>query len=223
MDSKQQLQDLKDDCRSVGWDGYIPAIEALEAENAKLRDDIAAWRSPGRASLTELLTSADAENAALRAELADARRQERELCAQECDELGQADGVTCAKELRCGMPAIYGYHCVTPSCTGPEWFGAPNKDKAGSYSHCPSCGVPASVEARPVPKAELAARGPVLGVGDLPEELFDGYAVLKAIPEGKHVSADHVAVVLDAVVALIRNRTGSNLLSRQGNLERAKR
>jgi hypothetical protein len=37
MDNKQRLQDLKDDCRSVGWDGYIPAIEALEAENAALK------------------------------------------------------------------------------------------------------------------------------------------------------------------------------------------
>jgi hypothetical protein len=104
----------------------------------------------------------ETEIAALRAELADARRQERELCAQECDELGQSDGVTCAKELRYGMPALYGYHCTTPGCTGPEWSGAPSKDKVGTYVLCPSCGIPASVEARPLPKAELAARGPVL-------------------------------------------------------------
>jgi hypothetical protein len=37
MDKVRLLQDLKDDCRSVGWDGYIPAIEALEAENAALK------------------------------------------------------------------------------------------------------------------------------------------------------------------------------------------
>jgi hypothetical protein len=37
MDKVRLLQDLKDDCRSVGWDGYIPAIEALEAENAAMK------------------------------------------------------------------------------------------------------------------------------------------------------------------------------------------
>jgi hypothetical protein len=41
----------------------------------------------------------------------------------------------------------------------------------------------------------------------IPAELFDGYAVLKAIPESAHVSADHVALVLDAVVTLLRKRT----------------
>lgn len=64
------------------------------------------------------------------------------------------------------------------------------------------------------PTGELAARRLVLSEDAMPPELFDGYAVLKAIPKGKHVSADHVALVLDAAVRLIRNRTESNLLER---------
>ncbi len=44
----------------------------------------------------------------------------------------------------------------------------------------------------------------------VPEELFDGYSVLKQIDECRHVSADHVALVLDAVVRLIRARTASS-------------
>lgn len=40
MDSNEMLQDLKDDCRSVGWDGYIPAIEALESERDALRAEV---------------------------------------------------------------------------------------------------------------------------------------------------------------------------------------
>jgi hypothetical protein len=80
MDEVRLLRDLKDDCRAVGWDGYIPAIEALEAENAALRTRVAELESGGRTimrinSQLEQETTGQAmrvhelevENAALRA------------------------------------------------------------------------------------------------------------------------------------------------------------
>ena len=82
----------------------------------------------------------------LAALIAEVRREERERCAQECDDLGQSDGVTCAKELRIGMPATHQYHCANSSCSGPEWFGAAKQSQTGTYIDCPRCGHPADVE-----------------------------------------------------------------------------